>query len=797
MASPCLYLAVSLSLGILLGSCFTPAPAIALIGLLVSLGAAWLSYASGKNRLALILALSATAFLGAGLYAQSSLDHDRNTLKNLALSGYADFRGRISRSPSLGIGRTALYLKTEQVFYQGKEFPVRGRLRVSVLHRSTYPPPLEIKAGDRIKVSGLLLPAHDFRNFGGARTADLQKRLGIHARALAKSALLVERERAPARPSPARLISALRQACQRRVEAYFSSPDGIALSQHGAVLEALLLGERGRMEERTSSDLQRSGLYHLVAISGAHIGILSFLILAALRTVRIPKRPSYGILILLLFLYAMVVEGRPSVLRATIMALTYLSGRLLWEKADLLNTVSFSALVILLINPFSLFETGFELTFAATLSIILFYPRVARALALLPLRTGELLALSLTAQLGVIPLVAALFHRVTFSSILLNIPAIPLVGLIMGSGFVFLAVSVFSPCLAALLAPLIKFLIDVFLRVSHLLDGVQALSYRIPSPAPAVILGYYIFLLALLLRSRFKGQRIVCFILFAAFLAVVVTFPFPPVQAPALRVTFLDIGQGDSILVEFPGRKKMLVDGGGIYDSSFDIGERVVSPFLWRRGITRLDTMVLTHGHPDHLNGLAAVARNFRVGEFWEAFSPDQNPVYEELKKNLRASTRRRRIFQGFRCRESGVDIEVLHPEESAPFTRKPENENSLVLRLAAGGVSILLAADIGRASERSILEDGIAVRSAVLKSPHHGSRTSSSPAFMAAVNPRAVIISAGPGNPYGVPHREVLERYGASGRLVFRTDLDGAVEVTIEPPGLRIRRAASRKSQD
>lgn len=796
MASPFLYLAVSLSSGILLGSRFTPAPAVVLIGLLAWLGAAWLSYAFRKNTLSFGLALLATTFLGACIQAKSDSDYERNPLKNLAVSGYADFLGRISRSPSYGNDRTYLFLKTERALYQGKELPVPGRLRVSVLHPSTYPSPLELKAGDSVKVSAQLLPARDFRNFGTIRMAGSRKRQKVHAEALAKSALLVEKVPGRDRPSPARIVSSFRRTFERRIEAHFSTPDRTALSKQGAVLEALLLGERRRLDEATTSALQTSGLYHLVAISGAHIGILSLLILTVLRAVRIPRRPSYGVLIFFLLFYAMLVEGRASVLRATIMALTYFSGKLLWEKSNLINTVSFSALVILILNPFFLFEPGFELTYAATLSIVFFYPRVSKFLSRLPCKTGELLALSLTAQLGVMPLLASLFNRVTWSSLLLNIPAIPLVGAIMGSGFVFLAVSPLSPGPAALLALWIKFLINCFLWLSHFFDGIRPLSYRVPPPAAAVIFGYYLFLLGLLLPRRFKGQRILGFGLFAVFLAVLITYPFPPRPSPALRVTFLDVGQGDSILVEFPGKKKMLVDGGGIHDSSFDIGERVVSPFLWRRGIKRLDYMVLTHAHPDHLNGLVAVARNFRIGEFWEAFSPDQSSVYEDLKKGLSPSTLRRRVFQGFCLRESGVEVEILHPRESAPLARKAGNEDSLVLRLTADGVSILLTADIGRASERAILEDGITVRSTVLKSPHHGSRTSSTASFLAAVAPRLVVISAGPGNPYKVPHPEVLERYETAGLLVFRTDLDGAVEITMHAPGIRIRTAASGESK-
>jgi competence protein ComEC len=408
------------------------------------------------------------------------------------------------------------------------------------------------------------------------------------------------------------------------------------------------------------------------------------------------------------------------------------------------------------------------------------------------LKIGEMLALSLTAQLGILPLVAVFFNRVTFSSLLLNIPAIPLVGAIMGSGFIFLALSPVSPGAAALLAQGIKFLIDVFLWISRSIDALPVLSYRIPTPGAAVIIGYYFFLLVLLFRSRFKGQRFLGFGLFAVFLAALATHPFPPRFAPALRVTFLDVGQGDSMLVEFPGRKKMLVDGGGTRDSSFDIGEHVVSPFLWRRGIKTLDYLVLTHGHPDHLNGLIAVSRNFRVNEFWEAFSPDNSPAYEELVRNLSAGSCRRRVFRGFRSQEGGVTIEVLHPEESSPHSRKADNDDSLVLKLTADGISILLAADIGRTSERDILDGQLVVRSQVLKSPHHGSRTSSSAAFLAAVEPRVVVITAGYRNPYGVPHPEVLKRYEAAGLLIFQTGRDGAVEVTVQTPGLRIRTAAS-----
>jgi len=797
MLFPFLYLAGSLSVGIFLASVLSTALFIPVVAFLTSLAAAWLAYFRKRNRLALAFALPAALFLGWTLYAQHDTNYERNPVKKFVLDGYADFSGRLYRSPSYGVGRTHLFLRVEKIGVQGRDIKARGNLRVAVLHPSVYPSALKLRAGDWITVSAQVLPGRDFRNFGESRLAGLRKNQMVHNHAVTKSALLVGLEQPARRASLLRLISALRQALQKRIEDHFSTADRSALSQQGAVLEAMLLGERGRMDEETTAGLQRSGLFHLIAISGAHIGIISVLFFFVLRLFRVPKRVSYSVLIVLLLFYSLLVEGRASVFRATIMALTFLTSKLLWKQTHLLNTISFSAFVLLLSNPFYLFDMGFELTFAATLSIILFYPKLLRFLPSLPLKVSELFALSLTAQLGVLPLLAASFNRVTFAALLLNFPAIPLIGVVMGAGFVFLAVSPISAGLAALMAPVLKFLVDVFLWISRSLDAVPGFSYRLPTPPSAVVLGYFLFLLLLLLRHRFKGQKLLTAFLFAVFLITLVTYPFPPRFSPTLRLTFIDVGQGDSILVEFPGRKKMLVDGGGVPDASFDIGEHVVSPFLWRRGIKRIDYLVLTHAHPDHLNGLLAVARNFKVAEFWEAYSPDDSPAYAELKRTLTKGTVQRHVFRKFILQEGPVTIEVIHPGPSAPLERKVSNDDSLVLRLAADVQSFLLAADIGMEAEKNIVDARLDVRSRVLKSPHHGSRTSSSEAFLAAVEPEVVIICAGRGNIYGVPHPEIVERYRAAGARVLRTDENGAIEISADGRTLVIRTAVSQAQSD
>ena len=255
----------------------------------------------------------------------------------------------------------------------------------------------------------------------------------------------------------------------------------------------------------------------------------------------------------------------------------------------------------------------------------------------------------------------------------------------------------------------------------------------------------------------------------------------------------IDVGQGESLLIEFPGRRTMLIDGGGLAASSFDVGEKVVSPVLWRKGIKRIDTLVLTHPHPDHLDGLIAVARNFRIGEFWEGWPVRVEGLYAALLRALPSGVIRRRCGRGFSRREGDVSITVLHPQIPAAAEPVPEaavNDSSLVIRIALGRTAFLLTGDAGAAAERELLEAGLGLQSAVLKAGHHGSGSSTSAAFLATVRPKAVLVSAGEGNTYGFPNPQVLERCRAAGAKVFRANTDGAVEISADGRRLLVRKA-------
>jgi competence protein ComEC len=793
MGCPCLILASCLASGIWLADLGALPASAAAAGLAIALASAWALYLLKRNAASFAALVAATAFLGAGLFAAATARYEQNGLRRLAEAVYGDFTGTLTQTPSPALDRDFLFLRVDEVDIRGVRSRLAGNLRVSVPRSAEFPTSLPFKAGDRLKVSAQILPVREYRNFREPFTRMYLKTQLLHNLATTKSPLLVEKIGSAPRASPPALVSALRLRFQRTLERDFAStasPSG--LTPEGAILETLLLGGRGRLTPETTSAMQKTGLYHLLAISGAHIGVISFLIFGLFRALRVPRRASCILLIALLVLYELLVEGRASVLRAVIMSIGFLLGKLLEKDSSLLNGIGASAFALLLANPFQLFELGFQLTFAATLAIILFTLRITAALPTLPLRIGETFAMSLSAQAGVMPLIALAFNRIIFSGLLLNFIGIPLVGLIMAVGYVYLPVAVAVPGAAPPLAAALAFLTKVFMLSTHLLDRWDFFSYRIPTPPAAVAAGYFVCLLFLLLPAKLRKARAFAAAGFALFFATLITYPFSSASRD-LKVTFIDVGQGDSILVELPGRKKMLIDGGGLPTGAFDVGESVVAPFLWSKGIKRIDVLVLTHGHSDHLYGLPSIAADFRIGEFWEADSPPMDPVYEKLKASLRG-TAQARAFRGFSRREGGVEIDALSPPPGGPPASPADNDRSLALRIAYGQASFLLTGDIGADAERGILASGPAdLRSLVFKSPHHGSRGSSSPEFLAAAAPRVVVISVGGGNRYGFPHPDVLARYAVAGAAVFRTDLDGAVELSSDGNRIAVRTAVRR----
>jgi competence protein ComEC len=430
------------------------------------------------------------------------------------------------------------------------------------------------------------------------------------------------------------------------------------------------------------------------------------------------------------------------------------------------------------------------------------------------LRLWEVALLSAVIQWGMLPLMAQDFHRVTLAGPLSNIPAVLLTGIIVPLGFLVLFTTFAWSRLAWALAKALGFCAGLLLTAVQWFSHWPRLSYRIPGPPLWLVISFFavVAILAAAARSA-AAQRAsratrralpapihpaewISALVLAALTILVAAHPFSPaLNKGKLEVSVLDVGQGDSIFVGFPDGRTMLIDGGGQPGSSWvenqrpgiDIGEQVVSPYLWSRGLKRLDVVALTHAHHDHLDGLRSVLENFAVRELWIG-RDEQTPALASLLGEARS--RGVKIVhekQGDKFDWGGAQGNVLWPADSAAVPAA-SNDDSIVLRLQDGRIHFLLSGDIEKRVESALVGEHAPLAADFLKVPHHGGKASSTGTFLAAVAPRIAVISVGEANPFGHPAAATVERYEQAGARLLRTDRDGAITAVTDGQNLEVK---------
>lgn len=562
------------------------------------------------------------------------------------------------------------------------------------------------------------------------------------------------------------------------------------------LLLSLLLGIDGYLPPEVYQQFSRAGLLHLMVVSGAQIAIVAGALAAVARLARLPVPVTAVLTGLSVAAFAAMVGWAPSIGRAVIMTAVALGGALLGRERDRGATLAAAALGLLAAHPPVLFDIGFQLSFAATWGLLFIAPALRRQVAWLGPKLAAATAATLGAQLAVAPLLAAHFQTVPAAGIIANLLALPLIGVLVPAGFALMPLLVAWPATGAWLLGLLRPGLDALLWISARFGSLSWAAVATPPvPAAGVVVFYAVLgaVVALAAGSwrplRAQGAAVGA----SAILAVTVWYAAAIRPPSLLTVTVLDVGQGDAILVQSPSGRTALIDGGGEVGAErtgWDVGRMRVVPALRRAGVRRLDVVLLSHPHEDHVGGLPAVVENFPVGLVLDPGVPHPAPSYARLLRIVEAGRiAYRQAREGVSVDlGSGARLSILYPPDPAPdLDGDAVHARGVVARLTYGQTAFLLTGDAEGPVERYLLDRGAPLASQVLKVGHHGSRTSTTAEFVDRVRPRVAVISSGADNAFGHPHPTTLGVLAAAGSTVLRTDRDGAVRITSDGTTLRL----------
>lgn len=568
------------------------------------------------------------------------------------------------------------------------------------------------------------------------------------------------------------------------------------------VLMALVLGEGQGITDELRDSFSRTGLSHVLAVSGLHVGMVAFAAFflfnwIMLRSYRLAlaldvRKWAAVMTFIPVLLYAFLSGFQISAQRALIMVSVFLFSVLMDRSREMWSSLALAGIIILAVEPLALFSISFQLSFGAVIGILWLGPFIIgffnrRTLPGILLYPIGIISATVSATIFLLPVTSFYFNQISMVSIPANLIVVPILGLLvlpMGLLSVFLLPLSHTLSDLALYASALG--TDAMLSVIGFFSGLQWASIWVAKPNIAEM-GIFIGIIAVIpiIRER-RWARPVAFFLLALWACDTVYWMYRLNHEEALKITYLDVAQGNAALIEMPGGKRMLVDGGGFARDTFDVGRFVVAPFLWSKKIRQVDYIVLSHPQADHMNGLRFIAKAFSPREFWHSGAQSASASFVELMALLKEKAiKESRLTQLKKHVQIGeVGFDVLHPNPEVPLPCGSDDEEdlnnfSLVVKATFEDHSFLFPGDIEEPAERTLATGFCkSLYSDVLLVPHHGSKTSSTAAFLDCVRPRLCIISCGRQGMFGFPHQEALDRLEATGAKIMRTDREGAIEI-------------------
>jgi competence protein ComEC len=741
-----------------------------------------------------------------------------NHITNYLNTGKQSWEGIVIDNPDTYPDKTVLIVRMVRTKQDALYQAVSGNIRLVI------PPDLNFRYGDYIRFSANLKKIVSFHNPGGFDYERYLNMKNIFASAYIynkSQIILLRKDKASHFRSK---LEDYRLYLQELLNQYSSSPQK-------EVIEAMTLGNKREISPELRDNFNKTGTSHLLAISGLHIGMVfmtgfflfSFLLkrseylLLKCNVVKLAAANSFFFVLI----YASVAGMGITVMRATLMALVFLIAFLWGRQRDIYNSLALAGIVILILYPAALFDISFQLSFCAVFSIIYIAPRLNQLsfslfdswpifMRIIIKNIYLLIIVCIAASVGTMPLILFYFGRISAITVIANLFAVILLGTIslaLSMGFIFSAF--FSSTIAGFFIKTSSFFVKISLDIINKLASLPWSSFAMTKPNIWEISIFYvfIFLLMQLLDHRFKKSHenispVKKLFLLKSLIAVCLLFFIvngfylfaKDRYSTNLRITAIDVGQGSATLIRFPKGGNMLIDGGGIASGSFDIGKMVIAPFLSSQRINTIHTVVLTHPHPDHLQGLIYITDNFNVKEIWSTGQRANDDLYLQWEKIIRHKKIKTKIInaQSPPLEINGVLFTVFWPPEMPSyeanvFNYKKVNDDSLVLKITYGQLSFLLTGDISSDVESILIDSEHNLVSNVLFVPHHGSHHSSSDDFIKATSCRYAVVSSGKNNIFRHPHEYVLKRFQDSQVQIYRTDESGAITMSTNGTNLYI----------
>lgn len=823
--------------------------------------------------------------------------------KNIILSGDpVEIEGVLRTKPELAVEGFFLELKSEKIIYKGEKIDVSGKVRFFAVAANEQIAAeyaaLNLEYGSRIRVACRLTRADEFLNPGVVSKKEILDQREIDATAIIKSPLLVENLGAE------KTLAPLAWIYERRQELILDFKNNFSVSTAGIMI-ASLLGNKNFLDKQTAEIFREGGTFHVLVISGLHITFIGGLTLLFIKFFTRKRFWQFVTACAFLWAYSFAVGADVPVVRATVMFTILLFSQVIYRKGNLLNSLGACALILLIWRPEDLFSQSFQLTFLSVASIVAFAfplienlreigtwspttekpfpPKVsiflkrfcemlywredvweienrrqiwsanlfkspflkwlgARNLQSIFKYIFEGLLVSLVVQIWLLPLTVFYFHRVTVSSIVLNLWVGFFIALESFAAVIALFFAEFSTLLALPIIKLTEILNWFLLLLPKIFIAFDFAGFRVPVYSGWMRGVYFIYFLPVLiltillnqwkpferifdLKSELSNERkesrkstllfsssprllipirraLMAFLIFL--ITLIVFHPFSQPKADGrLRIDFLDVGQGDAAVVTFPNGETLLIDGGGrinfekmndeLNDESFEpdsqtIGESVVSQFLWEKGYSKIDYILATHADTDHIQGLNDAAKNFEVRAAFFGRMPFQDGDFAELyevlqKRKIEMIT----VSRGDEFEIGDVKIQFLFPEKDETERAVSDNNHSVVLRIVFGAKKILFTGDIEKEAERILLQNPAFLKSDVVKVAHHGSRTSSTAEFINATEAEYAIIPVGRKSMFGHPHEEVVERWLNYNVKIKQTGERGTISISTDGKDLQI----------